>query len=137
MQDETPGPLPADNPVPAGTKALVSNAAACPHYTTLEYRGIRVIGAEHLLAALEACGVDNARIEVDGAEELPMLDGAALGWVDLIHTAGLRQCEDAAGSTMPRMRPVIRKPVRLSAPLLRALSRVFSLQPGASFAQSK
>jgi UDP-3-O-[3-hydroxymyristoyl] N-acetylglucosamine deacetylase/ATP-dependent RNA helicase DDX20 len=32
---------------------------------------------EHLLAALEALGVDNARIEVEGTGELPILDGSA------------------------------------------------------------
>ena len=32
---------------------------------------------EHLLAALEAMGVDNARIEVEGTGELPILDGSA------------------------------------------------------------
>ena len=32
---------------------------------------------EHLLAALEALGVDNARIEVEGTGEIPILDGSA------------------------------------------------------------
>ena len=32
---------------------------------------------EHLLSALEALGVDNARIEVEGTGELPILDGSA------------------------------------------------------------
>jgi UDP-3-O-[3-hydroxymyristoyl] N-acetylglucosamine deacetylase len=43
---------------------------------------------EHLLAALAGMGVDNARIEVDGAE-LPLLDGSALPWVKAIAQAGV------------------------------------------------
>jgi UDP-3-O-[3-hydroxymyristoyl] N-acetylglucosamine deacetylase len=48
---------------------------------------------EHLLAALVGMGIDNARIEVDGAE-LPLLDGSAQGWVDGILEAGWL-CQDA------------------------------------------
>lgn len=43
---------------------------------------------EHLLAALAAMGVDNARIEIDGAE-IPLLDGSAKLWVENIQAAGL------------------------------------------------
>ena len=37
-------------------------------------------GVEHLLSALEMLGVDNARIEVEGGSEIPIVDGSALGW---------------------------------------------------------
>lgn len=37
-------------------------------------------GVEHLLSALEMLGVDNARIEVEGGSEVPIVDGSALGW---------------------------------------------------------
>ncbi|MCT7985189.1 UDP-3-O-acyl-N-acetylglucosamine deacetylase [Laspinema sp. A4] len=43
---------------------------------------------EHLLAALMAMGVEDARIEVDGPE-LPLLDGSALPWVEAIAQVGL------------------------------------------------
>ncbi|MCT7966087.1 UDP-3-O-acyl-N-acetylglucosamine deacetylase [Laspinema sp. D1] len=43
---------------------------------------------EHLLAALMAMGVEDARIEVDGPE-LPLLDGSALSWVEAIAEVGL------------------------------------------------
>ena len=42
---------------------------------------------EHLLAALAGLGVDNARIEIDGAE-VPLLDGSAQEWVSAIVQAG-------------------------------------------------
>jgi UDP-3-O-[3-hydroxymyristoyl] N-acetylglucosamine deacetylase len=44
---------------------------------------------EHLLSALYALGVDDARIEVSGPE-VPILDGSAAPFVMLIHEAGLR-----------------------------------------------
>lgn len=43
---------------------------------------------EHLLAALSGLGVDNARIEIDGAE-VPLLDGSAQNWVESILQVGL------------------------------------------------
>jgi UDP-3-O-[3-hydroxymyristoyl] N-acetylglucosamine deacetylase len=43
---------------------------------------------EHLLAALAGMGVDNARIEIDGAE-VPLLDGSAREWVEAIAQSGL------------------------------------------------
>ncbi len=43
---------------------------------------------EHLLAALAAMGVDNARIEIDGPE-VPLLDGSARIWCERIAEVGL------------------------------------------------
>lgn len=39
------------------------------------------MGVEHLLAALEAMGVDNCRIEIEGGPEVPIDDGSSLPWV--------------------------------------------------------
>lgn len=47
--------------------------------------GVRTV--EHLLAALTGLGVDNARIEIDGAE-VPLLDGSAQEWVSAISQVG-------------------------------------------------
>ena len=44
---------------------------------------------EHLLGALVGLNVDNVLVEVDG-EEIPILDGSALGFVYLLGSAGLR-----------------------------------------------
>ena len=58
---------------------------------------------EHLLAALAALGIDNARIEVDGAE-LPLLDGSAQGWVEAIQQAGEQvqsECRSTTALTQP------------------------------------
>lgn len=51
----------------------------------------RVLGAESLLAALEACGVDNARIEMEGGNEVPVIDGSALGWLVALEEHGLKE----------------------------------------------
>jgi UDP-3-O-[3-hydroxymyristoyl] N-acetylglucosamine deacetylase len=49
--------------------------------------GTRVGTVEHLFAALAACAIDNLVIELDGPE-VPILDGSALQWMDLIESAG-------------------------------------------------
>ncbi|AFZ04291.1 UDP-3-O-acyl-N-acetylglucosamine deacetylase [Calothrix sp. PCC 6303] len=61
---------------------------------------------EHLLATLAVMGVDNARIEIDGAE-IPLLDGSAKLWVESIQSVGLlAQTTDK----LPHI-PVIQEPI--------------------------
>jgi len=67
---------------------------------------VRVSTVEHLLAALWALGVDNARVELDGPE-VPALDGSAAGFVELVRTAGA--FEQSAGRAPMR----IRRPVEV------------------------
>ncbi len=62
----------------------------------------RVGTVEHVMAALAACGVDNAVIEVDGPE-VPVLDGSSAPFVFLIDCAGI-----AEQSAEPRMIEVLR-----------------------------
>ncbi len=61
--------------------AQIASVSQTTLSTELTANGASVRTVEHLLAALAAMGIDNARIEVDGAE-LPLLDGSALVWVD-------------------------------------------------------
>ncbi|AFZ59338.1 UDP-3-O-acyl-N-acetylglucosamine deacetylase [Anabaena cylindrica FACHB-243] len=56
--------------------------------TQLGEGDVSVRTVEHLLAALAAMGVDNARIEIDGPE-VPLLDGSAQIWVESIAAVGL------------------------------------------------
>ncbi len=59
--------------------------------TTLKNRTDATVSTvEHVLAALSGCGVDNARIEVSGLE-LPIMDGSARRFVDMIHSVGLKE----------------------------------------------
>ena len=55
--------------------------------TELRVDSAAVRTVEHLLAALAALGIDNARIEINGPE-VPLLDGSAQGWVEAIREAG-------------------------------------------------
>lgn len=57
--------------------------------TALDLAGRRLSTVEHLLAALAGTGVTQAEIWVDG-QEIPLLDGSALPWVNLVAEAGLR-----------------------------------------------
>ena len=58
------------------------------HRATVLARGdVQISTVEHLLSALYGCGIDNARIELDG-EEVPILDGSAKPFVDAIEKVG-------------------------------------------------
>ena len=56
--------------------------------TELVNGNAKVRTVEHLLASLVGLGVDNARIEMDGAE-VPLLDGSAYKWAVAIADVGL------------------------------------------------
>ena len=74
----------SDPPVTLGPHQ-VRDSQLC---TTLEL-GDRHLGTvEHLLAALAGCGLTHVEIQV-GGEEIPLLDGSALGWVEAIAEVGL------------------------------------------------
>jgi UDP-3-O-[3-hydroxymyristoyl] N-acetylglucosamine deacetylase len=51
--------------------------------------GVTVGTVEHIMAALRACGVDNAVIELDGPE-VPIMDGSSEEFVNAIFDAGLK-----------------------------------------------
>lgn len=61
---------------------------------------------EHLLAALSACRIDDALIEID-AEELPIFDGSAVPWCTAIRAAG------RADLAVPRRSIRVRVPVEV------------------------
>lgn len=63
-----------------------------PLCTLLEMPGGNVSTVEHLLSALHGLGVDNVRIEVQGPE-VPILDGSALPWIELIDSVGRVELE--------------------------------------------
>lgn len=70
-----------------------------------EADGTEVSTTEHLLATCLAMGLDNARIELNGPE-VPILDGSANGFVDLIERAGLEPLEGAMRFCWKLPRPV-------------------------------
>jgi UDP-3-O-[3-hydroxymyristoyl] N-acetylglucosamine deacetylase/3-hydroxyacyl-[acyl-carrier-protein] dehydratase len=69
-------------------KADADFAIKSERCTTLEYKNVTVKTIEHLLAALMALEIDNILIAID-AEEVPILDGSALPFLQLLKTAGI------------------------------------------------
>jgi UDP-3-O-[3-hydroxymyristoyl] N-acetylglucosamine deacetylase len=66
------------------------NVARVSYATSLMKKGVLISTTEHLLSASTGLGVDNALVELDNLE-LPILDGSALPFVDLIQKAGIRK----------------------------------------------
>lgn len=71
-------------------KADVKNVTTTRRSTTLEENGTEVHTTEHILAALYGMDVDNAIIEINGAE-IPILDGSSKLWIDEINKVGLEE----------------------------------------------
>lgn len=92
--------LPKAAPIPARVEAVQRTRLS----TELAAGDASVRTVEHLLAALVAMGVDNARIELDGPE-VPLLDGSAQDWVAAIAAAGTQV------QAAPRHYPVIEAPI--------------------------
>lgn len=65
------------------------NVAKVSYATSLMKKGVLISTTEHLLSALVGTGVDNAIVELDNLE-LPILDGSARPFVEMIQRAGLR-----------------------------------------------
>ncbi|MFP3945184.1 MAG: UDP-3-O-acyl-N-acetylglucosamine deacetylase [Alphaproteobacteria bacterium] len=60
--------------------------------TVSNERGGRVLTIEHLMSAFAGLGVDNVEVVLD-AEEIPILDGSAAGFVVLVESAGLKRLD--------------------------------------------
>ena len=71
-------------------EAHVRNVARVSYATSLMKKGVLLSTTEHLLAALYSCGVDNVYIEID-ALELPILDGSAQPFIEMLEQAGVRR----------------------------------------------
>lgn len=74
-------------------KADVDLVVATDRGTTLESNGARVYTTEHILAALYGMQVDNALIKLD-AEEIPIMDGSALLFVNEIERVGFEEQQE-------------------------------------------
>jgi UDP-3-O-[3-hydroxymyristoyl] N-acetylglucosamine deacetylase len=90
-------------PAPAGTgvifrrtdldgfeiEAVGRNVAKVSYATSLMKKGVLISTTEHLLSAFIGMGVDNAMVELDNLE-LPILDGSAEPFVEMVRRAGLK-----------------------------------------------
>ncbi|HET8947620.1 MAG TPA: UDP-3-O-acyl-N-acetylglucosamine deacetylase [Candidatus Polarisedimenticolia bacterium] len=86
--------------IPASPEAIGDSSLA----TTLGRDGASIATVEHLLAALQGLGIDNARIEVDGPE-IPILDGSAAPFVNAIRRVGTT-AQNAARRPVTVKRPL-------------------------------
>jgi len=70
-------------------KADVNNVRDTTLATPLGLNGVTVSTVEHLMSAFSGMGVDNATVELD-APEVPIMDGSARPFVDLLKNVGTR-----------------------------------------------
>ena len=70
--------------------AISRNVAKVSYATSLMKKGVLISTTEHLLSAFIGMGIDNAIVELDNLE-LPILDGSAQPFVEMISRVGLRQ----------------------------------------------
>jgi UDP-3-O-[3-hydroxymyristoyl] N-acetylglucosamine deacetylase len=66
------------------------NVARVSYATSLMKKGVWISTTEHLLAALYSYGIDNVYADLD-AIEVPILDGSAGPFVELLERAGMRK----------------------------------------------
>src|SRR5438094_580165 len=71
-------------------EAVGRNVARVSYATSLMKKGVLISTTEHLLSALVGMRIDNAIVELDNLE-LPILDGSARPFVELIRKAGIRK----------------------------------------------
>jgi UDP-3-O-[3-hydroxymyristoyl] N-acetylglucosamine deacetylase len=71
-------------------EAISRNVARVSYATSLMKKSVLISTTEHLLSAFIGMGIDNAIVELDNLE-LPILDGSARPFVDLIRRAGVRK----------------------------------------------
>lgn len=60
--------------------------------TVLGKDGVTISTIEHFLSALYSYGIDNIRVILD-SDEMPVLDGSAIGFCMLLNEAGLRELD--------------------------------------------
>src|SRR5271170_6141757 len=70
-------------------EAISLNVARVSYATSLMKKGVLISTTEHVLSAFIGLGIDNAIVELDNLE-LPILDGSARPFVELIKGAGVR-----------------------------------------------
>ena len=71
-------------------EATGRNVAKVSYATSLMKKGVLISTTEHMLSAFVGMGVDNAIVELDNLE-LPILDGSALPFVEMVQRVGLRR----------------------------------------------
>lgn len=89
-----------DLPDAPEVKAELANVIESQRATTIRNGEAVVYTVEHLLAALYACGIDNALVEVTGPEP-PICDGSAASYVELVKRAGFQPQKEERKTIKP------------------------------------
>jgi UDP-3-O-[3-hydroxymyristoyl] N-acetylglucosamine deacetylase len=71
-------------------EAVSRNVARVSYATSLMKKGVFISTTEHILSAFIGLGIDNAVVELDNLE-LPILDGSAKPFVEMIQKGGIRK----------------------------------------------
>ncbi len=85
--------------------AIASNVVDVRRGTTIAAGNAIVYTVEHIMAALHACQIDNAVVEMDG-QEAPIADGSALAYTKMILDAGSVE-QDAAAQYWSTKTPLV------------------------------
>ncbi|HIA14022.1 MAG TPA: UDP-3-O-[3-hydroxymyristoyl] N-acetylglucosamine deacetylase [Nitrospirales bacterium] len=88
-------------------EAHLDNVDLTGYATTLLKGGMRVRTVEHFMSSLHAYGITNLLVKVEG--ELPILDGSATEFCELLDSAGVEEQE----GTLPQI--VIEEPISVTA----------------------
>ena len=83
----------------------ISQVRNTPLCTTIDLNGKKISTVEHLLASLIGVGLTHAHIEITG-NEIPLLDGSAIGWIEEIEKVGM-----VNSRTAPKARPELTSPI--------------------------
>ena len=71
-------------------EAVSKNVARVSYATSLMKKGVLISTTEHVLSAFIGLGIDNAIVELDNLE-LPILDGSAQPFVEMMQKSGIRK----------------------------------------------
>ena len=71
-------------------RALAQNVSDTTLATSINENGVQIATVEHLMSALWGLGIDHVRVELSG-EEVPIMDGSAEPFVEIVQSAGIRQ----------------------------------------------
>ena len=95
-----------NQPALSPIRVLPSAVLDVRYATTLGGNSWSVATVEHMLAAVSSAGIDNLEVRVEG-DEVPVVDGSAAPWLDLLEEAGRTTQE------RPRLVMVVRSPVEV------------------------
>ena len=74
--------------------ALAQNVSDTTLSTSICENGVEISTVEHLMSALWGMNIDNLIVELSGTE-VPIMDGSAAPFVDLIESVGVRELDDS------------------------------------------